>query len=119
MTETEMVEVLHVILEAVCVLISRIFFSNSIEHVFFSKLSYQKLNLLQSEYFTDLQIQIRFFKYISNNFQQIDNKTNKIYLLQDFNINLLQNGKCILKENQSYELENSVSALVNKYKEFC
>ena len=107
MTETEMVEVWHVILETICVLISRIFFSNSIEHVFLR-------NILQTSKYKYV-----FLNTFSNNFQQIDNKTNKIYLLQDFNINLLQNGKCILKENQSYELENSVSALVNKYKEFC
>ena len=41
-----------------------------------------------------------FFNIFSNEFQQIDSKTNEIYLLGDFNINLLQNGKFILKENQ-------------------
>ena len=36
MTETEMVEVLHVIIETICVLIPQIFFfSTSIEHAFF------------------------------------------------------------------------------------
>ena len=60
-----------------------------------------------------------FLNLFSNDFQQIDSKTNEIYLLGDFNINLLQNGKSILKENQSYNLKNSSSALVNKYKEFC
>ena len=54
----------------------------------------------------------------SNEFQRIDSKTNEIYLLGDFNINLLQNGKFILKENLSYKLKGSSSALVNKYKEF-
>ena len=54
-----------------------------------------------------------------NEFQQIDRKTNEMYLLRDFNINLLQNGKFILKENRSYKLKRSISALVNKYKEFC
>ena len=60
-----------------------------------------------------------FLDTLSNDFQQIDNNTNEIYLLRDFNINLLQNGKFILKENQSYELKNSISALVSKYKNFC
>ena len=36
--------------------------SNSFEHVF-SKLSYQKLNLLPSEYFTDLQIIFKIYFY--------------------------------------------------------
>ena len=48
----------------------------------------------------------------------VNQKTNEIYLLEDFNINLLQNGKFILKENHSYKLKNSRSALVSKYKEF-
>ena len=54
-----------------------------------------------------------------NNFQQIGYKTNEFYLLRDFNINLLQNGTFILKENQSYELKNSTYAFVNKRKNFC
>ena len=57
MIETEMVEVLHVILEMICVLISRTFFQILL-NMLFSKFSYQKLNLLQSEYFTGLQMKI-------------------------------------------------------------
>ena len=49
---------------------------------------------------------------------QIDTKTNEIYLLGDFSMNLLQNGKFILKEYQLYELKNPISASVNKYKHF-
>ena len=60
-----------------------------------------------------------FLNIFSNEFQQIDSKTNEIYLLGDFNINLLQNGKFILKENQSYKLRSFSSALVSKYKRFC
>ena len=44
-------------------------FSNSFEHVFL-KFSYQKLNLLQSEYFTDIQMQMVFVIY----FQMISDK---------------------------------------------
>ena len=33
---------------------------------------------------------------------QIDIKTNEIYLLEDFSMNLLQNGKFILKENHPF-----------------
>ena len=60
-----------------------------------------------------------FLNIFSNEFQQIDSKTNEIYLFGDFNINLLQNGKFILKENQPYNLKSSSSAFVNKCKEFC
>ena len=49
---------------------------------------------------------------------QIDTKTNEIYLLGDFSMNLLQNGKFILKENRSYELKSPISASVSKYKNF-
>ena len=55
MIETEMVEVLHVILEMICVLISRTCFQILL-NMFFRKFSYQKLNLLLSEYFTALLI---------------------------------------------------------------
>ena len=60
-----------------------------------------------------------FLNIFSNEFQQIDSKTNKMYFLGDFNISLLQNRKFILKENQSYKLKSFSSALVNKYKELC
>ena len=67
MTETEMVEVLHV-RNDLCFNIKNIF-SNSIEQAF-SKFSYQKLNLLQLYYFTDLQMQMIF----SIHFQTISTK---------------------------------------------
>ena len=55
----------------------------------------------------------------SSNFQQMNNKTSEVYFLGHFDINLLQNWKIILKENQSNERKNSISALVNKYTDFC
>ena len=93
-------------------------FSNSIEHVFFEILI-PKVNPIAIGTFYRLPNANEFLRIFSNDFQQIDSKTNEIYLLGDFNINLPQNGKFILKENQSYKFKNSSSALVNKYKEFC
>ena len=93
-------------------------FSNSIEHVFFEILI-PKVKHIAIGIFYRPPNENDFLNIFSNEFQQIDSKTNGIYLLRDFNINLLQNGKFILKENQSYKLKSSSSALVNKYKEFC
>ena len=60
MTETEMLKVLHVILEMMYFNTKNIF-SNSIEHVFFfSKFLSQKLNPQQLKYFTDFQMQMIF-----------------------------------------------------------
>ena len=42
-----------------------------------------------------------------------------IYLLGEFNINLFQNGKLLLKENQSNQIKDPFSSLISKYKEFC
>ena len=62
-------------------------FSNPTEH-FFSKFSYQKLNLLEPiGIFYRPPNENEFFNIFSTDFQQIDSKTNEIYLLGDFNIN--------------------------------
>ena len=92
-------------------------FSNSIEHVFF-KILIPKVKPIAIGIFYRPPNENDFLNIFSNEFQQIDSKTNGIYLLRDFNINLLQNGKFILKENQSYKLKSSSSALVNTYKDF-
>ena len=112
-----MLEALHVILETICVLISRTFFQILL-NVFF-KILIPKVKPIATGIFYRPPNASDFFDIFSNDFQQVDNKTNEIYLLEDFNINLLQNEKFILKENQSYELKTFSSALVNKYKEFC
>ena len=93
-------------------------FSNSTEHVFF-KILIPKVKPIAIGIFYRPPNENDFLNIFSNEFQQIDSKTNEIYLLRDFIINILQNGKFILKENQSYELKSSSSALVNKYKKFC
>ena len=59
-----------------------------------------------------------FLNLLSNHFQQIDLNKKEIYLLGDFNINLFQNGKFLLKENQSNQVKDPISPLISKYKEF-
>ena len=95
MTETEMVEVLLVILKMICVLISRIFF----QITFFFEILITKDKPIAMGIFYRPPNANGFLDTFSNNFQQIGNKSNEIYLLRDCNINLLQNGKFILKEN--------------------
>ena len=51
--------------------------------------------------------------------QQIELNKKEIYLLGDFNINLFQNGKLFLNENQSNQVKNPTSSLISQYKEFC
>ena len=80
-------------------------FSNSIEHVFFEILI-PKVKPIAIRIFYRPPNENDFFNIFSTDFHQINDKTNEIYLLRDFNINLLQNGKFILKENQSYNLKN-------------
>ena len=56
-TETDIMELLHIILEMICVLIPKIFFSNSIQHVYFFKIFIPaKAKPIAFEYFTDLNI---------------------------------------------------------------
>ena len=113
MTETEMVEVLHVILERICVFNTKKIFSNSNKHVFFEILI-PKVKPIAVGIFGRPPNANDFLNTSSIDFQQIDKKPNEIDLLGDFNINLLQNGKSILKENQSYQLKNSISVRLSK-----
>ena len=128
MTETEMVEVLHVILETICVLISRIVFQIHwtcfLLEILIPKVKptairifYRPSNL--NDFLNTFSKNFQQIDTFSSNFQQMNYKTSEVYFLGDFDINLLQNGKIILKENQSNERKNSISALVNKYTDFC
>ena len=113
-----MVEVLRVILEMICVLISTTFFQILL-NIFFFKFLIPKVKPITIGIFYRSPNENDFLNIFSNEFQHIDSKPNEIYVLGNFNNNLLQNGKFIFKENQSNELKRSSSSLVNKYKEFC
>ena len=80
MLETQMV--LQVILETICPFISKIFFSNSIEHAFFEILI-PKVKPIAIGIFYRPPNANDFLNTFSNNFQQIDIKTTEIYLLGD------------------------------------
>ena len=44
---------------------------------------------------------------------------NEIYLLGDFNINIIQKGNCILNRKGMTAYQGQVHTLINKYQEFC
>ena len=64
-------------------------FLNSIEHVFFFEILIPKVKPIAIGIFYRPPNENDFLNIFSNEFQQIDSKTNEIFLLGDFNINLL------------------------------
>ena len=56
---------------------------------------------------------------IVKSFYLLNLKDNKIYLLGDFNINLLQNGNYILNKKEMTVCQGAAHTLINKYQEFC
>ena len=52
-------------------------------------------------------------------FSLLNLKDNEIYLLDEFNINLLQNGNFILNRKGMAASQRPVHTLINKYQEFC
>ena len=97
---------------------TRKIFPNSIEHVFFEILI-PKVKPIAVGIFYRPPNSNDFLNLLSNSLQQIDLNKKEIYFLGDFNINLFQNGKFFLKENQSNQVKDPTSSLISKYKEFC
>ena len=56
---------------------------------------------------------------IAKSFSLLNLKDNEIYLLGNFNINLLQNGNYILNRKGMAVCQGTVHTLINKYQEFC
>ena len=63
--------------------------------------------------------QANFMELIVKSFSLLNLKDNEIYLLGDFNINLLQNGNYILNKKGMAVCQGAVHTLINKYQEFC
>ena len=63
-------------------------------------------------------ISIDFLECFNKHLDDI-NLDNEIFLLGDFNINLLDNGKYILEENQAMQNHIPSTSLVSQYKLFC
>ena len=89
MIEIEMVEVLHIILEMICVLISRTFFQILLNTLFFEILI-PKVKPIAIRIFYRHPNENEFLNVFSNEFQQIDSRTNEIYFFGDFNTKLFK-----------------------------
>ena len=63
--------------------------------------------------------QANFMELIVKRFSHLKLKENEMYLLGDFNINLLQNGNYILNRKGTANWQGPVHILINKYQEFC
>ena len=91
MTETEMMEVLHVILKTICVLIPRIFFQCYTQHAFF-KILILKVKPTAIGFYRPIVWPIAFYRPPNatdslntfwKDFQKNDKKSNEIYLFGD------------------------------------
>mgnify|MGYP001795459600 FL=1 len=58
-----------------------------------------------------------FLETLTNDLDKLDHMNKELYLLGDFNINLLKNGKYIF-ENKNCVIDSVESTLLKKYKEF-
>ena len=83
-----MVELLHVILETICVLMSIYFFCQILLNMIFSKFLIPKVKPVAIGIFYRPPNANDFLNTFSNNIQQPDKNNNKIYLLRDFNNDL-------------------------------
>ena len=63
--------------------------------------------------------QANFMELIVTSFSLLSLKDNEIYLLGDFNINLLQNRNYILNRKGMVVCQGAVHTLIYKYQEFC
>ena len=62
---------------------------------------------------------VNFMELIVKDFSHLNLKDNKIYLLGDFIINLLQNGNYILNGKGTATCQGPAHTLINKYQIFC
>ena len=93
-------------------------FSDSLEHVFFDILI-PKTKPISIGIFYRPPNANNFFETFLIDLKKVNFNKNEVYILGDFNVNLLQNNKFVLKENRSVDFRNSCSPLLSKYKEMC
>ena len=104
--------------EDLCFNIQESSFSREIETVFFDLLL-PKLKPISIGVFYRPPTQNSFFDTKAKDLNKLLNEENEIYLLGDFNVNLLCGTKYILKEKNIGARYNVAGTLISKYKEFC
>ena len=65
-----------------------------------------------------LPSQNSFLEILNKNFPSIDTDAKEIYILGDFNMNMYENNKCIVHENNTV-CTKFASADTKKYHQFC
>ena len=93
-------------------------FSSSVEYVFFDLLIPKVKPISIGIFYRPPNVNT-FMETFLNDLKLIDLTKSEVYFLSDFNINLLQNNKFVLKENQPLHSKNLNSPLLPKYKELC
>ena len=93
-------------------------FNCNIEHVFL-KIFIPKLKPILIGIFYRPPTQRSFLETLIKDFETLNLDNKEIYILGDFNINLIQNNIYILKEHESSISESLMTPLVNQYKELC
>ena len=93
-------------------------FSSSIEYVLFDLLIPKVKPISIGIFYRPPNVNT-FMETFPNDLKLIDFTKSEVYFLGDFNINLLQNNKFVLKENQPLHSKNLNSPLLPKYKELC
>ena len=63
--------------------------------------------------------QNNFLDILMNELSSLNTNKSEVYLLGDFNINLLQRNQYVLKENLSSKYKDLITPLIRQYKEFC
>ena len=63
--------------------------------------------------------QNNFLDILMNELSSLNTNKSEVYLLGDFNMNLLQRNQYVLKENLSCKYKDLITPLIRQYKEFC
>ena len=90
--------------------------SNDIEHIFFDVLLL-KTKPFSVGIFYRPPNKANFLEFLTNDFLSLSPESNELYMLGDFNINVLHQGINVF--NRTFERLENIPSLTKQYKEFC